>query len=77
MIVYCGADGCNWNEDGKCKKQRETMGDYIENTKINLCDTCKQTYPECPVVGDDITFGDGVGSDNICKCRFYEADEES
>jgi len=26
------------------------MSDYIENTKINLCDTCKQTYPECPLL---------------------------
>jgi len=53
------------------------MSDYIENTKINLCDTCKQTYPECPAVGDDITFGDGVGNDNVCKCRFYEAEDEA
>ena len=38
---------------------------------VNLCDTCRHTYPGCPS-GDDVIFGDGVGGDNICACAKYE-----
>ena len=64
--IYGCMGGCEEDEAGKI------MGDYIENTKINLCDTCKQTYPECPVVGDDITFGDGAGNDDFIKQKLRE-----
>lgn len=48
-----------------------------KNTKENLCDTCANTYPDCinasDAAGDEqeLTFGDGVGNDNIIGCNTY------
>jgi len=39
------------------------------DTKINLCDTCQQSLPEC--VNNEVSFGDGVGKDNVIKCDGY------
>lgn len=44
----------------------------LKNNKVNLCDSCIHTYPDCPAFGDDVVFGDGVGNDNICACSKYE-----
>lgn len=38
------------------------------NNKVNLCDSCRNNYPEC---NGDVLFGDGVGNDNICCCNCY------
>ncbi len=43
----------------------------ITNNKVNLCDSCKYTYPDCSANKDDVLFGDGVGDDNICCCNRY------
>ena len=43
----------------------------MENTKINLCDTCTLTYPECDATAEDIKFGDGKGFDNVIFCKEY------
>lgn len=42
------------------------------HNEVNLCDSCKQTYPECPSTIEDVLFGDGKGDDNICACNKYE-----
>lgn len=42
------------------------------NNQINLCDSCRYTYPDCPAGKDDILFGNGKGGDNICACGKYE-----
>ena len=49
----------------------ERMPSAQPHNKVNLCDTCRHTYPGCPS-GDDVIFGDGVGGDNICACAQYE-----
>ena len=43
----------------------------MENTKINLCDTCTFNYPECDAKGDQIVFGNGKGNDNVIFCKEY------
>ena len=41
------------------------------NTKRNLCDSCTiNNVPVC--LTDDIVFGNGVGNDNISKCKNYK-----
>lgn len=42
------------------------------HNEVNLCDSCKQTYPECPSTTEDVLFGDGKGDDNICACALYK-----
>jgi len=44
----------------------------MDNTKINLCDTCTFNYPECDAIVEDIRFGDGKGNDNIILCKYYK-----
>lgn len=39
--------------------------------EVNLCDSCKHTYPECPSIISDVIFGNGTGNDNICACAKY------
>lgn len=41
------------------------------DNKVNLCDSCKYSYPDCPS-GNDVIFGNGTGNDNICACSKYE-----
>lgn len=49
----------------------DKMPSPIHNA-VNLCDSCDHEYPDCPSDSkDDIIFGDGVGNDNICACRYY------
>ncbi len=50
-----------------CKKMKMT------NNKVNLCDSCKYTYPDCSANENDILFGDGIGKDNICCCNSYQS----
>lgn len=40
--------------------------------QVNLCDSCRHIYPECPSGKDDVIFGNGKGNDNICACNKYE-----
>jgi len=44
----------------------------MENTKINLCDDCVHSIPEC--LATEIKFGDGVGNDNIIACADFQND---
>ena len=41
----------------------------VQDTKINLCDSCRYDYPEC--AASVVCFGDGIGHDNICCCNVY------
>ena len=43
----------------------------ITGNKVNLCDSCSQSYPECPSEFENLIFGDGIGNDNICACSYY------
>ncbi len=43
------------------------------DTKINLCDTCVYSVPDC--LPNDIEFGDGFGNDNVIKCNQYMNDK--
>ena len=42
--------------------------------KVNLCDSCRHTYPDCNQT--DVIFGDGVGHDNICCCGMYQPERK-
>lgn len=39
--------------------------------EVNLCESCENTYPECPK-NARLIFGDGRGNDNICACSEYK-----
>lgn len=56
------------------QKAAETLDINLTHyhNEVNLCDSCKQTYPECPSTIEDVLFGDGKGDDNICACNKYE-----
>lgn len=41
------------------------------DNQINLCDSCDYLYPDCPAKNDDVSFGNGIGNDNICACNKY------
>lgn len=41
------------------------------DNQVNLCDSCKHTYPDCQSGKDDVIFGNGIGNDNICACAKY------
>ena len=69
--------------------ERQMEKDYCENCQMspencpgvagcttrNLCDTCQFSYPECDaqIEGQDMSFGNGTGNDNIYRCSFYIA----
>lgn len=48
-------------------------GAKVVNNTVNLCSSCRYVIPECKATFEDILFGDGIGNDNVCACRFYEA----
>lgn len=52
---------------------RSTLEDIRVNNQVNLCDSCKYTYPDCPSTHEDVLYGNGEGDDNICACTKYEA----
>lgn len=40
--------------------------------QANLCDSCQNTYDTCAAKYKNITFGAGVGRDNVIKCDEYK-----
>ena len=46
----------------------------MKDTKINLCDNCIFSIPEC--CHDKIEFGDDVGNDNVIECDGFTPDIE-
>ena len=46
----------------------------VRDNNVNLCDSCRFTFPDCGVT--DVLFGDGIGNDNICCCGTYEPGEK-
>lgn len=42
------------------------------DNQTHLCNSCKYCYPDCPSKNDDVIFGNGVGNDNICACKWYD-----
>lgn len=42
------------------------------SNEVNLCDFCKQTYPECQSMADKINFCDGKGDEGDYACALYE-----
>jgi len=51
MIVYCDADDCKWNEDGKCKGPVHPAGHtalYIKETVMAgaICDDYEEDETE-------------------------------
>jgi len=44
----------------------------VENNRVNLCDSCMDSYPEC---NSEVLFGDGIGNDNICCCNRYRTSD--
>ncbi len=47
--------------------------DWYMKEKTNLCDMCKYDFPTCNA--EHITFGTGVGNDNIAVCDEYRIEE--
>ena len=46
------------------------------DNQVHLCNSCKYDYPECPVEGSDVIFGNGIGHDNVCACAKFEIKPE-
>lgn len=57
----------NKNICHSCKRKDEE-GLLEIDTKINLCDDCIFSIAECRAKPEDVTYGDGIGNDNIIKC---------
>ena len=53
----------------------QVMTDKTDPSKVNLCDTCKYKIPECDALMEHVTFGTGIGNDNIITCTYYEETE--
>ena len=45
---------------------RET---FTTDTEQNMCDTCLNDFADCE--SQHVTFGNGVGNDNVISCDFY------
>jgi hypothetical protein len=59
----------NYNE-----KLRDFGPDSKElDSKINLCEYCHNSFPECNPDDIEIEFGTGVGDDNIIKCSKHKS----
>lgn len=51
----------------------DSVKEFGENySKRNLCDYCVHDFPSCPASVTDVTFGDGIGNDNVMECKSYE-----
>lgn len=59
-VVGCGGFTC-----GQCWNRNV-------DSKINLCNTCSYTLPECNP--EKVTYGTGLGNDNIIDCSQYNCD---
>ena len=55
-----------------CVECKEDKSWNKVDTKRNLCETCISSWPTCrELANDNITFGDGVGLDNVIDCNCY------
>lgn len=51
--------------------------DALEESCVHLCNSCiHECIAGCPAKEEDITFGNGVGGDNIVKCNHYRKEED-
>jgi len=50
--------------------EQEVHHPVIDN-QVNLCDSCRFVFPECPAEAKDMIYGNGTGNDNICACKNY------
>ncbi len=79
MPCACGEDGCKgWamqNVSNIAEKSERPDEGPEETTitigigKVNLCDTCSLSIPECNA--QNVEYGDGVGNDNVIKCDTF------
>ena len=44
----------------------------VLNNQVNLCDSCRYVFPECPGEDSGVLYGNGTGNDNICACNKYQ-----
>jgi hypothetical protein len=51
--------------------QEILKGYELTDTKINLCDTCRNEFPTCEA--KNVDFGNGKGDDNVYRCDSHEA----
>lgn len=66
-------EGCGEGVDPSDERTKIMVcSQYKPKAEINLCDTCKDNFCECPAIGDNIKFGNGKGNDNVIKCKYYK-----
>ncbi len=51
-------------------EERKVSRMEIDN-QVNLCDSCRYVFPECPGEDSGVLYGNGTGNDNICSCKDY------
>lgn len=70
FIIVCELSGYDYKV--LRRKVRSHPGadvrDGSEN-RVNLCDSCTYTFPDCKAMYSEVLFGKGY--DNICMCRHY------
>ncbi len=49
---------------------------WTEKTTDNLCDTCEKHIATCDTEPNSLTFGNGVGNDNVIGCNAYKPVEK-
>ncbi len=55
--------------ENKIRREYKKMVKDKEDSKIHLCNRCKNVYPECPA--QNLVFGNGKGNDNIISCDSF------
>lgn len=49
----------------------DKLSEEERKTKVHLCNTCIHDFPQCEAKCEDITFGTGLGNDNVYMCKSY------
>ena len=63
-----------WKMEESAKRicKLKSRSKQMVNTKINLCETCKNNFATCK---SNPYFGNGKGNDNVIQCLKYAYNE--
>jgi hypothetical protein len=68
MDIFSPCETCDPNIRPSCTQECQDVCPMID-TKINLCDICKNSFATCK---SNPKFGNGIGNDNVYQCDAYD-----